>query len=332
MRDGCAYSFLLEIALKGLGSPSLLMPPISFNNIIGTIIHKIFQEVNNGGLDTDEDTLIKKWKELCTQKQSELREEYPTLRNIEIGDYDAMFETIYIAQRMRSQAAFQKDSAGKSIDRPNEHFLKLDGLLKGSIDRIKASGDGVEVIDYKTGKIFDDNGNVKKEYVAQLNLYTYMLMEKESAKVTGLTIIDRSGAEVPVDFYPERKDDVLNAIRSFLKKINGIIKSSIYDDLRAPSKENCNFCACQHICMKRVQNPESPFHIIRGFVNKVWNKDQISIKTNDNKEILIAKLSPLDINGLDSLPGRELIFVNLLQIQEDAQYNRCEKTAIYEIG
>lgn len=47
----------------------------------------------------------------------------------------------------------------------------LSGYIKGSIDRVKRTADGVELIDYKTGKVLDDNGDIKQQYIYQLNIY-----------------------------------------------------------------------------------------------------------------------------------------------------------------
>lgn len=329
LRDGCAYSFLLETSLRTFSGPSMLMPPISFNNVIGTIIHKIFQLVNSNQLECSEDAITNKWMELCQEQRKTVCEQYPTLRNIAIGDYDAMFDTIDVALKMHSSGVPEM-SISSTISKLNEHFLKIDNLLKGSIDRIRPVPDGYEIVDYKTGKIYSEDGEIKQEYVAQLNLYAYMLVEKENVKVTRLLIIDRFGNEIPVPYYENQKSIVLNSVGQTLKNINDAVSKNTSEQLCKPSPENCNFCVCQHLCHKRETSVDSPFHIIEGTVSKVWNNDQISLLVDNFGEILIAKLSPLGFDNISGYVGKRLIFVNLLQIIEGEQYNRCDKTAIYE--
>ena len=332
LRDGCAYSFLLETALRAYGKPCLLMPPISFNNVIGTIIHKIFQLANNGQLSIDEESIITKWRELCAEKQRELATDFPTIRNVLIGDYDAMFDTIDVVLSMRAKESIQGPFNATSLSRLNEHYLKIDGLLKGSIDRIRPVDDGVELIDYKTGKVYDETGAIKADYVAQLNLYAYMLEEAESVRVTRLIIIDRIGQEIPVPYYRDRKKDVFHSVNQLINRINEAIDQCFPESLCAPDASNCGFCPCQHLCDHRCISNDSPFHIIKGTVTRVWNNDQISLRISPESEIIIARLSVLNIDNLDSLVGKHLIFVNLLEIQANVQYNRCDKTAIYEIS
>ena len=329
LRDGCAYSFLLESSLRSYSGPSMLMPPVSFNNVIGTIIHKIFQLVNSRQLECSEEAITQEWVRLCHQHQENIKEQYPTIRNVAIGDYDAMYDTIDVAQVMCKGDA---PNAGAShlLSHLNEHYIKIDNLLKGSIDRIRPNADGYEIVDYKTGKIFSEDGNIKQEYVAQLNLYAYMLTEKENVNISGLVIIDRMGNEIPVPYYKDKKAIFFAQVSRLIKDINDAVAENAIMQLCRPSEDNCNFCPCQHLCHHRIVSPDNPFHIIEGSVSRAWNNDQISIQVDGAGEIVIAKLGVLGLGSLSNYVGKRLIFVNLLQIIEGELYNRCDKTAIYE--
>ena len=329
LKDGCAYSFLLETSLRTSVGPNALMPPISYNNVIGTIIHKIFQLVNSNQLECDEDVITQKWMELCQEQKSIICKRFPTIRNVAIGDYDAMFDTIDVAKKMRSKKSSEIGSCVK-LSKLNEHYIKIDCLLKGSIDRIRPTGDGYEIVDYKTGEIYDDTGEIKQDYKQQLNLYAYMLSEKEKVDISGLVIIDRFGNEIHVPFEKNRKEEVFSEVKQIIKKINDAVNTDSADALCRPSAENCNFCSCQHLCKNRIVSPDSPFHIIEGTVSQVLNNDQITITVDGLGDVVIAKLGILGIDNLSISVGKRLVFVNILQIIEGKQYNRCDKTVIYE--
>lgn len=330
LKDGCAYSFVLESALQSCGRPSLLMPPATTKNVIGTIIHKIFQLVYSGQLNATEESITARWKELCDFYCNGIREAFPTLGNVQVVDYDKMFETIDVILDTFQESHNVSSGNSFCIKNPNEHYIKLDGLLKGSIDRIRYASGGYEIVDYKTGKVYDNNGGIKKGYIDQLNLYAYMIEEKEGVTVSKLTIIDYLGNEIEVPYDKNAKTNVFNSIKCLISEINGAIASGVADTLAKPSEQNCCFCPCLHLCKKRVCSSNGTFQIIEGKVIKVLNNDQLLIMDNDGNHTIIAKLSPLNLDGFDSLQDKTLIFVNLLEIQENVLYNRCDKTVIYE--
>jgi CRISPR/Cas system-associated exonuclease Cas4 (RecB family) len=328
LKDGCPYSMLLEMALRKYQTPSLTMPPRSFNNVIGTIIHSIYQSVNNGSLENTEESITKYWKKACEEHTQKILAAYPSLRNVSIGNYDAMFDTIGVLSSLPKESSAQ-DSTTPGITNPNEHWIIIPGLLKGSIDRIRYNNNGYEIVDYKTGKIHDESGNIKAEYITQLNLYAFMLEDKEGVTVNKLTIIDRQGNKIDVPYHKDQKKEILTSVKDTIDTINSAIESQNLDALKSSSETNCGFCPCYHMCNSRSVLSESPLYIIEGTVTKVWNSDQISIQTNSGKEVTISKLRVLKIENMDDLLGKYLVFANLQEIQEDSLYSRCDKTALY---
>lgn len=241
-----------------------------------------------------------------------------------------MFETIDVILDTFQESRNVSSGDYVGIRNPNEHYIKLDGLLKGSIDRIRYASDGYEIVDYKTGKVYDDNGDIKKDYIDQMNLYAYMLEEKEGVTVSKLTIIDHLGNEIGVPYDKNAKTYVFNSIKYLISDINAAVVSGVPDTLAKPNEQNCCFCPCLHLCKKRVCSPNGTFQIIEGKVIKVLNSDQLLIKDGNGNQIIIAKLGTLHIEGFESLQYKTLIFVNLLKIRENMLYNRCDRTVIYE--
>lgn len=331
LTDGCPYSMLLETALRNYKSPKLTLPPRgrSFNNVLGTIIHSVYQAVNNGTLNNDEEAITNFWNTECEKNKKEIIEAYPSLRNVSVCDYDALFDTIGVLSSLKREPVIT-DANESKIKNPNEHWIKIPGLLKGSIDRVKYNIDGYEIIDYKTGQIYDEDGNIKSDYVTQLNLYAFMLEEVEDVEVNKLTIIDRKGEKVDVPYHKDKKCEILDSVRDTINRINNAIDVQDTDSLKCSNEKTCGFCPCRHLCDHRSLPSDSTLSIIEGVVTRVWNKDQISIQTKDAQEVIVSKLKILDIEAMDKLTGKYLIFANLLKIQEDSLYCRCDKTVIFE--
>lgn len=329
LSNGCAYSFLLQRSLNGLGKPSRLMPPRSYRNEIGTIIHKVFELVNSGKLAADRNAIKEFWKGAIIRAEERIMEQYPSLRNLSISDYNAMFTTIKVASSMAPQTMVASAS-GRSIVRPNEHDVILPGLLKGVIDRIDCASSGTyRIVDYKTGRVFEEDGCIKKDYIDQLNLYAYMLEEAEHVIVSSLAIIDKDGNSIDVPYYPDRKQVVLCEVESLIKSINEAIEENNVDSLFSPEEKNCQFCPVFHLCPRRIPLQDSAFKMLEGRISRIWNDDQLELTLSDNTIVTITKLRVLEIEEWPSLLGKEAIFVNLLEITENKLYNRTDNTVIY---
>lgn len=329
LANGCAYSFLYQRALNSLGNPSRLMPPRSFKNEIGSIIHRIFELINNGALSPNKTEIKAFWKNAICNAEKKIKEQYPSLRNLNIVDYNAMFTTIKVAVDMGTRS-ISPTLHGRTLEHPNEHYLTLPGLLKGAIDRIDLTANGTyRIVDYKSGGVYEEEGSIKKDYVDQLNLYAYMLEEAESVSVSSLAIIDKDGEFIDVPYYPANKQKALSQVRTLLRRINTAIEDDRMEDLFSPGEKSCLFCPVYHLCPKRFIYPETVFKILEGTISRIWNDDQLELTQSDGNVMTIAKLRILEIDEWTSLVGKEAIFVNLLEINEGRLYNRTDNTVIY---
>ena len=331
LTEGCPYSMLLETTLRAYKAPCLTLPPLggSYNNVIGTIIHSVYQEVNNGTLENNEEAITRYWNKKCEEYKQKIIAAYPSLRSVSVCDYDAMFDTIGVLSSLTKELS-STEASGSKIKNPNEHWIKLPGLLRGSIDRIRYNADGYEIVDYKTGKIYGEDGKIKPEYVTQLNLYAFMLEEDEGVVVNKLTIIDRKGDEINVPYHKASKAESLKSVKETIDGINKAIDDKETDSLKRGNEKTCGFCPCRHLCDRRIIAPGAPLSIVEGTVIKVWNSDQISIQTKDGNQVTISKLKVLNIDDMDNLVGKYLILANVQMIQENALYSRCDTTVIFE--
>lgn len=305
------------------------MPPRSYKNEIGSITHKIFELVNSGALSPDKDAIKEFWKKAVNRTEETIKEQYPSLQNLNIVDYNAMFTTIKVAVNMAPKTT-SHSSHGRAIEHPNEHYLSIPGLLKGVIDRIDYIEDGTyRIVDYKTGSVFDEDGSVKKDYVMQLNLYAYMLENTESVSVSSLEIIDKDGNTIDVPYYPDYKQTALSQVQDMLNRINLAIEEERLDDLYAPGENNCLFCPVYHLCSRRFSYPETAFKQLEGTITRIWNDDQLELTQSDGSSMTVSKLRIIEIDEWDSLVGKEAIFVNLLEISKGKLYNRTDNTVLY---
>lgn len=305
------------------------MPPRSYKNEIGTIIHKIFELVNCGALSPNKADIKHFWKTAVSNAEEKIRELYPSLTNLSIADYNAMFTTIRVATAMAPKNV-GSPSIGRIIEHPNEHYVILPGLLKGVIDRIDSVSDGTyRIVDYKTGGVYDEEGAIKKDYVDQLNLYAYMLEESENVRVSSLAIIDKEGSVIDVPYYPANKHEALSLVGALLKRINTAIGDGHLESLLTPGEKNCFFCPVYHLCPQRHIFSETAFKNLEGIVTRIWNDDQLELKLSDNTLVTMAKFRTLEFEEWATLVGKRVIFVNIVEIIPGQLYNRTDNTVVY---
>ena len=187
---------------------------------------------------------------------------------------------------------------------------------------------GCEIVDYKTGKVYDESGEIKPEYVTQLNLYAYMFKQDTGIAPSRLVIIDRNGQEVEVPYDRDGEQGLVESVRAHKQRINEAIENGNLDLLKKPTEQNCGYCRCAHLCPQRMMT-SAEFFIVEGRVVEVSGNNQIKLQTINEQEVIIANLRAWNIDDMDALRGKMLIFVNLRQIA-DNQFCRCDRTVVYE--
>jgi hypothetical protein len=135
--------------------------------------------------------------------------------------------------------------------------------ITGRIDYIIEEGSDVHIIDWKTGEILEDDGDIKNAYVVQLQLYAALLERKQSDlgyqikfPTKALLINLERGVEITLS------SDVLNPLtcRQMLEEavemwenINKLVDKSgdaqgLMKTLAKPDNEGCQYCPVRPVC------------------------------------------------------------------------------------
>lgn len=328
---GCGYQVMLQKALASFNEPSLSLPS-NRNAILGTIIHKIYELTNKGELKSFLD-LQQKWEELVAIEKGKLADTYLTLRNADINDYvkrNSAFR--YAMQMMRNVHGSPSDKDGaRQIFSEKKLDCKSLGL-RGIADKIIIDGDYCDVIDYKSGLVVDDAGNIKEEYRVQLHLYAAMCQALSMGTPRKLSLIDIAGDYFDVPYDEVFGKSLLTDVQTALSQLNQAILSQKFERYAKPELRMCPNCGCRHICKYREIPPDSVFQTFTGIVKAV---------TSTNMYVLEAGTQTLYISGLDvynvdnprDYIGKTLTFVNVIrssQMADDNTYKTIEYTLVYE--
>jgi CRISPR/Cas system-associated exonuclease Cas4 (RecB family) len=130
--------------------------------------------------------------------------------------------------------------------RAERWFESEDGLLGGKPDFLDAAHH--EVVDYKTGHVDEDIGDMVGERERrQLALYAYLANESGFDIEAG-RIIRANGMQAVVPISHDEATEQAEAARSALAEYNEAVGTSTFESLADPTPGNCRFCECKPLC------------------------------------------------------------------------------------
>lgn len=299
----------------------------NFNSIYGRVAHELFYLRKRGLIGSRLDFKAK-WKELLQVEENKLIKQYPSLKNIQLANFQLCNDCWKIAERIVPTNSNESANSCSNMPKFGSEFkVSLDDLIIGYIDSVVPMGNGAEIIDYKTGKVYDENGCIKQAYVTQLNLYSVIYEYQFGVPVKKLTIIDRDGSNIDVPQLNLTADVVRSEASQKISRINRLICAKQVAELSILD-EDCKFCECRHIC-KVFLETATPCQILKGTVSCVPNKNVIELQTDKYGKIIINNFDTINLD-LEELSGETLLFVNLYQPDEDRPFSICKNTFIFK--
>ena len=130
----------------------------------------------------------------------------------------------------------------------SELYIEIDGI-SGVIDMVYRNDNYVKLVDFKFGKIYDENNQIKDQYQNQLYIYSAMYFKKYGIIPSALALQDNNFKIYNLD--PKPMDYCLDLFDD-LKKINQTVSNINSEaDLQKQTKvneENCKYCNVKVEC------------------------------------------------------------------------------------
>ena len=126
-------------------------------------------------------------------------------------------------------------------------FSGAGGKLVGRPDVVRAD----EVVDFKTGDVFEDEGQeqIKGAYIRQLRLYAFLVKETLGWWPRRGVLLPMAGIPVMVEVEPDdcqkEAEEAVRLLGEYNEMISGY---SDPIDLASPSPTSCRWCQYQLIC------------------------------------------------------------------------------------
>lgn len=329
VHDGCAYQVLLQRLINAY--PTCQLPPHR-NTTIGTIVHKIYELTTKGRLQNFVE-MRDKWEEMIKAEENELAIKYPTLKSINLNDYNKRNKAIkYALGIIKNRKPTVEDSSNVTVI--SEKYLDCKDIgLKGVADKLVIANGKVAITDYKSGQVFDNEGKVKKEYVTQLHLYAAMCEHLNIGSISKLALVDINGEEILVDYDYELKDKLCNDVALTIGRLNDIIQRRAFVEVVKEDSSKCGNCNCRHICQYRLENEEDYYHTIAGTVTKQPSTNMFVVTDDNGINRYISGLDEYSIDNAHDYLNKRLVFINTIKSSpnsEDSAYKVCDSSIIFE--
>lgn len=328
---GCGYAVLLQKAVKTFKDNSLSLPS-SRSALLGTIIHKLYELTIKGEL-TSISEMKSKWEELVTQKKNELASLYPTLRNAFLNDYDKRNSAIrYAMGIMRNKRVEPNTRKGCFV--LSEKWLDCTEIgLRGKADKLILDNGNVDLVDFKSGHVTEDNGAIKTEYRDQLHLYAAMCQFLSIGTPRKLALVDIDGEYYYVPFSIEYCNRLLSEVKGTLELLNTVVKSKDFLTLAKPKLGMCSLCTCRHICKYCLIPADSYYQTISGTVSAIPSTNMYVLQFGDIT-YYVSGLNIYSVESPDEYIGKHLSFVNVIRAShtaDDYTFRVTEDTLVYEL-
>ena len=322
------FSVFNSCKLKGIWvsnyMPSLL--PLPPNLHIGNVVHKTLQ-LSNLGLINDKREFDVTWTQLIHHEEEKMSSNWLERSLVPLSktcnDYEVKKKFIEKSILESTHNVGEKD--GLTIDSSNEKIYdgnrnglfekwieSEDGILGGYVDAIVPEPEGDILIDYKTGKIFENEDvktGIKDDYLFQLRLYAALYHENYHRWPYKIEI--RSFGELICQIDVDQKEclKAFDDAISLFKTTNALITESTegtsggrIDRLSNPSPKNCRYCQFRPLCKaywaakQQRSEEEWPFDV----------KGKVLENTLLKNGKILLKIIPPD-------PGAEPIFIKSVQ-------------------
>jgi CRISPR/Cas system-associated exonuclease Cas4 (RecB family) len=263
----CAWR---EVLSASVGRQLLPTSPVAW---LGSVIHNLIENIVNGTITNDAD-FDAAWRENVKRKEAELAAEgrdawLPLNTSIPhfafkklqtkafLKNYSAKNASSLSFDSGRTQqnnsVSVKEDAQKVAVNSPKfqaeQKLVARDGWLVGKADLIIETHQHVEIVDYKTGQIFDDSGRLKEDYRAQLLLYAWLYADINGGKYPDrLAILDLNQTAHDVNFTTIDCEKIADEAQQRLNKINDAIDNQVFTTLATPSEDNCSFCSMRPVC------------------------------------------------------------------------------------
>jgi RecB family exonuclease len=330
---------LKTCALRGILSASNFssLLPLSPNARLGSIIHKMYELASKKAIRSEAD-FSKEWDKALNQEEAKMisglleknlvplerhAKDFEVKKNMCLRGIKPLFQTQPVTQDKEDHFQSVRSSMPAT---GSEYWIETeDKKLGGIVDEIRQTGDGIEIIDYKSGELFettpDGARQIKKAYEIQLKMYAGLYFLKFKKCPVKLRLLNLNQASVDVPFTLEECLSLVEEAKQKLKETGDLIShNKDWENLANPHPQTCRYCAFRPVCKKYINTEKHesdwPFDVI----GKV--KEKRLFQQNGYRVVVETNTGKFNVRGLDeqrhSIFNDEVENVMIFNLKKDS--------------
>lgn len=304
------------------------------NLYVGLVVHECLKQIHLLSI-RDENSLKKLWDSEIERVESKLKNEGKT-------------QLLPLRQTSSKNFAVEKDKLSQVIEsvrsRPDELKVKKrdcevqsekklfsnDGSITGIPDLVIDCPSFVRIIDYKSGKINDIDGQPSPQHARQLKLYSYLFHENNGKWPDELILTDANRSRTKfVKFTPEECMEEARIAKDVLKRIQNNFKP------RPAVGDHCFKCKFRPSCEHHwnLDQTDQLLQAIEGVVCKSLvsvNRENVRVEIeNKNGTMIIVFKGPNYSENKFEVGNRVQVY-NLLREVGGNRFKSSKWTAIFQ--
>ena len=237
--DNCGLQYLFSVALG-------LDPETSHSMLFGSVIHKVFEELETGELPIEPAAAYARYDELFRKIASRFPNRAVTRQYYRDGQ-----------KMIERYGRFLKP--GSAAKAEVEFTVDLDGhRIKGRIDRVDKRGNKLVISDYKTSRHPVQFEEARESL--QLAIYYLAAQEDEELKALGepgLMQLIYPGAPMSRGEVATRAQ-MPDQAQEALKRLPSLMEGVLAEDFRPNPEANCMWCKFKPLCPLWSEGKELP--------------------------------------------------------------------------
>lgn len=262
-------------------------------SVLGTASHRLYEELWRGtflGAGNVRNELEKLWEEEVTTGYSRMKEaasgEVPEPKNWPFYQMKRMSTILDINRIVNGYE--HGHVSGVISTQAEAGLVGHDGLIAGWVDVIHTNERGTEIVDYKTGRIFDTEESsssqvtLKPAYERQLLIYSDLYHEMYGEWPVRATIFSLYEGSYSITPDPDEAAGIASEAIGLLERFNDQVKSKSFE--ASPSEEACLYCRSKAVCPEFLERSSEDWKLPRTTIRgKVTEIDAVgrSISLND---------------------------------------------------